>query len=109
MLNLPLRRYKHIATFEDEFATLTGDASKPYTTYGPDVAEVTLNPAKAPAKAADDDDDAEDLFGSDSEEEDPEEVKAREERLATYRAKKAAKPKTIAKSVVILDVKPWGM
>ncbi|KAI0127177.1 hypothetical protein BJ170DRAFT_624482 [Xylariales sp. AK1849] len=99
------RWYKHIATYEDEFATLSGDASKPYTTYGPEVSEVIVNPAKAPA--AKDDSDEEDLFGSDSEEEDPEEVKAREERLAAYREKKAAKPKTIAKTVVIMDIKPW--
>lgn len=101
------RWYKHIATFEDEFATLSGDAAKPYTAYGPEVSEVTLNPAKAPA-AADDDDD-EDLFDSDSEEEDAEAVKARADRLKAYREKKAAKPKTIAKSMVTLDVKPWGM
>ncbi|KAH6660165.1 hypothetical protein BKA67DRAFT_547082 [Truncatella angustata] len=101
------RWYKHIATFEDEFATLSGDASKPYTTYGPDVAEVTLNPAKAPEKAEEEEDDAEGLFDSDSEEEDAEAVKAREERLKAYREKKAAKPKTIAKSIVTLDVKPW--
>ncbi|KAI0137004.1 hypothetical protein BJ170DRAFT_711054 [Xylariales sp. AK1849] len=100
------RWYKHVATFEDEFATLSGDASKPYTAYGPDKAAVTLNPAKAPA-AEEEDDDAEDLFGSDSEEEDPEAVKAREERLAAYREKKAAKPKPLAKSIVTLDVKPW--
>ncbi|EFY87901.1 hypothetical protein J3459_010308 [Metarhizium acridum] len=98
------RWYKHIATFEDEFASLSGDASKPYTVYGPEAAEVTLNPAKAPA-AADDDDDV-DLFGSD-EEDDAEAERVREERLAEYRKKKEAKPKTIAKSVVTLDVKPW--
>ncbi|KHN95619.1 elongation factor 1-beta [Metarhizium album ARSEF 1941] len=98
------RWYKHIATFEDEFASLSGDASKPYTVYGPEAAEVTLNPSKAPA-AADDDDDV-DLFGSD-EEDDAEAERVREERLAEYRKKKEAKPKTIAKSVVTLDVKPW--
>ncbi|KAL6695619.1 hypothetical protein J3F84DRAFT_374839 [Trichoderma pleuroticola] len=98
------RWYKHIATYEDEFATLEGDASKPYTVYGPEVAEVTLNPAKAPA--AEDDDDV-DLFGSDDEEEDAEAARIREERLAAYREKKAAKPKVAAKSVVTLDVKPW--
>ncbi|KAK0758112.1 hypothetical protein N5P37_009410 [Trichoderma harzianum] len=98
------RWYKHIATYEDEFATLEGDASKPYTVYGPEVAEVTLNPAKAPA--AEDDDDV-DLFGSDDEEEDAEAARVREERLAAYREKKAAKPKVAAKSVVTLDVKPW--
>ncbi|KAK4063923.1 hypothetical protein V8C40DRAFT_237480 [Trichoderma camerunense] len=98
------RWYKHIATYEDEFATLEGDASKPYTVYGPEVAEVTLNPAKAPA--AEEDDDV-DLFGSDDEEEDAEAARVREERLAAYREKKAAKPKVAAKSVVTLDVKPW--
>ncbi|KAI3328933.1 hypothetical protein HD806DRAFT_266890 [Xylariaceae sp. AK1471] len=102
------RWYKHIASFEDEFATLSGDASKPYTAYGPDSAEVTLNPAKAPAaeEAAADEDDV-DLFGSDDEEEDAEAVRVREERLAAYREKKATKPKTTAKSVVTLEVKPW--
>ncbi|KAI8632390.1 hypothetical protein F5Y19DRAFT_462836 [Xylariaceae sp. FL1651] len=100
------RWYKHIASFEDEFATLSGDASKPYTVYGPDSAEVTLNPAKAPAAEAEDDDDV-DLFGSDDEEEDAEAVRVREERLAAYKAKKEAKPKVAAKSVVTLDVKPW--
>ncbi|KAI1858357.1 uncharacterized protein JN550_012722 [Neoarthrinium moseri] len=100
------RWYKHIATFEDEFATLSGDASKPYTAYGPDKAEATLNPAKAPAKD-EDEDDAEGLFDSDSEEEDAEAVKAREERLKAYRDKKAAKPKPVAKSIVTMDVKPW--
>ncbi|KAI1385074.1 putative elongation factor 1-beta [Hypoxylon trugodes] len=98
------RWYKHIASFEDEFPTLPGDASKPYTVYGPDEAAVTLNPAKAPDAAEDDD---VDLFGSDDEEEDAEAVRVREERLAAYKAKKEAKPKTIAKSMITLDVKPW--
>ncbi|KMU91699.1 elongation factor 1-beta [Coccidioides immitis H538.4] len=48
-----------------------------------------------------------DLFGSESEEEDPEVVAEREKRLAEYRAKKAAKPKPAAKSIVTLEVKPW--
>lgn len=102
------RWYKHIASFEDEFATLAGDASKPYTAYGPDEAEPTEAPAAAPAADAGGDEDDVDLFGSDDEEEDPEAVRAREERLAAYREKKAAKPKLAAKSVVTMDVKPWG-
>ncbi|KAI1810244.1 hypothetical protein GGS20DRAFT_568413 [Poronia punctata] len=101
------RWYKHIASFEDEFATLAGDASKPYTVYGPDSAEVTINPAQAPAAEEGGDDDDVDLFGSDDEEEDAKAAALREERLAAYREKKASKPKTIAKSVVTLDVKPW--
>ncbi|KAL7629411.1 Translation elongation factor 1 beta [Parahypoxylon ruwenzoriense] len=99
------RWYKHIASFEDEFPTLSGDAAAPYTTYGPEAIAATLNPAKAPEPAADEDD--VDMFGSDDEEEDAEAVRVREERLAAYRAKKEAKPKVTAKSVVTMDVKPW--
>ncbi|EAQ83055.1 hypothetical protein CHGG_10873 [Chaetomium globosum CBS 148.51] len=99
------RWYKHIASYEDEFPTLPGDASKPYTVYGPEVAAVTLNPAKAPAAEEEEDDDV-DLFGSD-EEEDAEAVRVREERLAEYRKKKEGKVKPAAKSIVTMDVKPW--
>lgn len=88
------RWWRHIASYEAEFATLPGDASKPYTVYGPDV-------------VAEEDDDV-DLFGSDDEAEDAEAARIREERLAAYKEKKAAKPKAAAKSVVIMDVKPWG-
>ncbi|CAI2349183.1 unnamed protein product [Caenorhabditis sp. 36 PRJEB53466] len=58
----------------------------------------------APAAAAEGDDF--DLFGSDDEE-DEEKKKIVEERLAAYAAKKSAKPGPIAKSSIILDVKPW--
>lgn len=100
------RWYKHIVSYDDDFATLPGDAAKPYTVYGPEVVAATLSPAKAPA--AEEDDDDVDLFGSDEEEEGAEAARVREERLAEYRKKKEAKPKVAAKSVVILDVKPWG-
>ena len=65
-------------------------------------------PAKAaPAKEEEEDDDV-DLFGSDDEsEEDEEKDKVRQERLAAYAAKKAKKPALIAKTSVLLDVKPW--
>ncbi|KAF7551192.1 hypothetical protein G7046_g7784 [Stylonectria norvegica] len=101
------RWYKHIETYEAEFPTLSGDASKPYTEYGPEVSELTINPAKAPETAEAEDDDDVDLFASDDEEEDAEAVRVREERLAAYNEKKAAKPKVAAKSVVTMDVKPW--
>jgi len=58
------------------------------------------------AKKEKDDDDDVDLFGSDGEEDD-EAAKVREQRLAEYAAKKSKKPTLIAKSNVILDVKPW--
>ena len=52
----------------------------------------------------------EDLFGSDSEEEDPAVAAERKKNLEEYKAKKAAKgPKPAAKSMVTLEVKPWGM
>mmetsp|Transcript_22380 Transcript_22380/g.36669 ORF Transcript_22380/g.36669 Transcript_22380/m.36669 type:complete len:270 (-) Transcript_22380:66-875(-) len=68
-------------------------------------------PSKQDKKAKDgdkeDDDDDFDLFGSDEEEEDEEEKEERKARLAQYAAKKAKKPGVIAKSNIILDVKPW--
>merc|ERR1711874_261153 len=64
-------------------------------------------PAKAATPAADDDDDDVDLFGSDDEEESAEKQRITEERLKAYHEKKAKKPKVIAKTSVLLDVKPW--
>jgi len=55
--------------------------------------------------AADDEEDFE-LFGSD-EEEDAEADRVKEERLKAYESKKAKKTVLIAKSNIILDVKPW--
>lgn len=52
----------------------------------------------------DDDDDDIDLFGSDEEDEEAERIK--QERLEAYAAKKAKKPALIAKSSILLDVKP---
>jgi elongation factor 1-delta len=63
-------------------------------------------PAAAPAAKEDDDDDV-DLFGSDDEEEDAAAAKVREDRLAAYAAKKSGKTAVIAKSSVLLDIKPW--
>jgi translation elongation factor EF-1beta len=63
---------------------------------------------KAPvaAKKGSDEDEDIDLFGSDDED-DEEKDKLKQERLDAYNAKKAKKPALIAKSSVILDVKPW--
>ncbi|KRX75089.1 Elongation factor 1-beta [Trichinella sp. T6] len=61
-----------------------------------------------PVASAEGDDEDIDLFGSSSEEEDSEEKKrVRQERLDAYAAKKAKKPVAVAKSNIILDVKPW--
>ena len=66
----------------------------------------------APAKEEVDEDEDIDLFG-DSEDEDEvaEQERIKAERIAAYNAKKAAKEekkgKIIAKSNIILDIKPW--
>lgn len=83
------RWFNHIATKAGEFSTLpaaTGSAAAP---------------------AEEDDDDEVDLFGSDDDEVDEEAEKLKAKRLAEYNAKKAAKPKPAAKSIVTMDVKPW--
>lgn len=53
---------------------------------------------------ADDDDDV-DLFGSEDEDEEAEKIK--EDRVKAYAEKKSKKPVLIAKSSILLDVKPW--
>lgn len=102
------RWYTHIASFESEFSTLPGDPSKGYSTYGPEVVQVTSNPKDAPKEEDEEEEEEEDLFGSDEEEEDAEAVAEREKRLAEYKKKKEGKTKPAAKSIVTLDVKPWG-
>ncbi|XP_030388597.1 probable elongation factor 1-beta [Scaptodrosophila lebanonensis] len=93
------RWYRQIASYEPKERSVWPGAPLPQLAGGkPTVA--------AAAKPAADDDDDVDLFGSD-EEEDAEAERIREERLAAYAAKKSKKPALIAKSSVLLDVKPW--
>ncbi|XP_035286079.1 elongation factor 1-delta-like isoform X4 [Anguilla rostrata] len=60
---------------------------------------------RAPVEEEEEEDDDLDLFGSDEEDEEAERI--REERLKAYAEKKAKKPALIAKSSILLDVKPW--
>lgn len=83
-----VRWLAHIHLYVDDFSSLPAAKS-------------------APAAAEEDDDSDVDLFGSDDEEVDEEAEKLKQQRLAEYNAKKAAKPKPAAKSLVTLDVKPW--
>ncbi|CAG8518672.1 6478_t:CDS:2, partial [Funneliformis caledonium] len=89
------RWYNQIASYSDSFLSLPG-TKKDASSYGPETS----------AEGKKDDDSDIDLFGSDNEE-DEEVERQKAERLAEYQRKKAAKPKVIAKSMVILDVKPW--
>ncbi|XP_078542767.1 elongation factor 1-delta isoform X2 [Lissotriton helveticus] len=79
----------------------------------PSVAPTTNALPSAPVKKVEvsaapeeDDDNDIDLFGSDDEE-DEEAERIREERLRQYAEKKSKKPGIIAKSSILLDVKPW--
>merc|ERR1712105_431387 len=64
-------------------------------------------PAKAAPAPAEEEDDDVDLFGSSDEEESEEKKRITEERLKAYHEKKSKKPQVIAKTSVLLDVKPW--
>merc|ERR1711972_700419 len=93
-----LRWYNHIKSFAagmKQFPKAEKDAS------------AYVSGAAASASAAADDDDDVDLFGSDEEEDDEEKKRITEERLKAYAEKKAKKPALIAKTSVLLDVKPW--
>jgi len=67
--------------------------------------KVVVQKAPAPADEDEDDDSDMDLFGSDAEDE--EAAKVRQARVDEYAAKKSKKPALIAKSSILLDVKPW--
>jgi elongation factor 1-beta len=88
------RWHKHIDFHVKKGASFPGE-KKSLESYGP---------AESATAAAAADDDL-DLFGESSEDEEAERAKA--ERLAAYQAKKALKPAVIAKSSVVIDVKPW--
>ncbi|XP_077078136.1 eukaryotic translation elongation factor 1 delta a (guanine nucleotide exchange protein) isoform X3 [Siphateles boraxobius] len=93
-----------LSKLESRMATLEkgqSPASKSVT-----VTKVVAAPIQKVEKhnGADDDDDI-DLFGSDEEDEEAERIKA--ERVKEYSQRKAKKPALIAKSSILLDVKPW--
>ncbi|XP_046497737.1 elongation factor 1-delta isoform X2 [Equus quagga] len=81
-------------------------ATAPQTQHVSPMRQVEPPTRKAATATEDDEDDDIDLFGSD-EEEDKEAAKLREERLRQYAEKKAKKPVLVAKSSILLDVKPW--
>ncbi|KAI8881087.1 hypothetical protein K501DRAFT_253825 [Backusella circina FSU 941] len=87
--------YPHLARWYAHIAAVKGLDAK------------TAAAAPAAAAAAEEDEDDIDLFGSDDEEVDEAAEKLKAQRVAEYNAKKAAKPKPVAKTTVTLDVKPW--
>ena len=93
-----LRWYNHMKSFDTNEKKTFPNKQAP--------AKFTGGSGSAATKNEDDADDV-DLFGSDDEEEDAEAARVREERLKAYAAKKSNKPALIAKSSIVLDVKPW--
>ncbi|CAH1788689.1 unnamed protein product [Owenia fusiformis] len=96
-----LRWYNHIASYASQKSGFPGE-KKALSEYGPSA-------AATPAAANDDEDsdDDIDLFGSDEEEDDEDMQKKKQALVDAYNAKKGKKPALIAKSMIILDVKPW--
>merc|ERR1712127_148794 len=75
----------------------------------PSAPQPSAEPPKPAAKVEEEeeeDDDDVDLFGDDDED-DEEAEKIKQERIAAYSARKSKKPVLIAKSNIILDIKPW--
>merc|ERR1712012_1276677 len=101
--------YKRLEALEKEnkeLRKITDELRALILTVQSSVGGAPAKPAAKPAAADDDDDDDDfDMFGSDSDDEEAQKLK--EKRLAEYAEKKSKKPGPIAKSNVILDVKPW--
>ena len=91
-----LRWYNHIKSYGNEVHKFSGQKCT--------LEQLGFKGASKKEKNDDDDDDF-DIFGSDDDDEEAERIK--EERLKMYAEKKAKKPAVIAKSSIILDVKPW--
>ncbi|XP_068381605.1 elongation factor 1-delta isoform X1 [Eschrichtius robustus] len=81
-------------------------ATAPQTQHVSPMRQVEPPARKVATATEDDEDDDIDLFGSD-EEGDKEAAQLREERLRQYAERKAKKPAPVAKSSILLDVKPW--
>ncbi|KAF7794873.1 hypothetical protein EIP86_006015 [Pleurotus ostreatoroseus] len=90
-----VRWFTHIKSYTAEFNALPGSSTAGEAFFG-----------GAKEEAAAEDDDEVDLFGSDDEE-DAEAERIKAERVAVYTARKANKPKAVAKSLVTMEVKPW--
>lgn len=101
-----LRWYNHINSYSADLKLAFPGVQRPINEYGPSQSTAATS-AKAAAKDDDDDDDDFDLFGDDDEDVAEAAEKLKQDRLAAYAQKKSKKPALVAKSNIILDVKPW--
>lgn len=99
-------KYPHARRWWNQIASYSADERKKWAGVKKTLSDFgATSSGGAPAAAKADDDDF-DPFASDDEE-DAEAEKAKAARVAAYQEKKSKKPALIAKSNVILDVKPW--
>jgi len=112
-----LRWFRHITSFGADAAVFPAAGVDTAKLVGVAAAAAAAKPAAAaaaaPARPAkkveeeeEEDDDDFDMFASDDEVDEEAEAE-KQKRLAAYAEKKAKKPALIAKSNIILDVKPW--
>lgn len=95
-----------LSKMESRVSVLEKRTTTPAVNGNAAVHKSTPDPQKSTtAPVKEDDEDDIDLFGSD-EEVDEEAERLKEQRLQEYAAKKAKKPALIAKSSILLDVKP---
>jgi len=102
-LHHALRWYKHIASYGADKKALPG-VKQHVDAYGSSAANGAAKSAGAGEGGEEEDFE---LFGSDDEQQDEEAERVKAERLAAYAAKKSTKAVIIAKSNIVLDVKPW--
>ena len=98
-----LRWYNHIKSYEKEKASLPG-VKKALGKYDLTNVEDTAESGATDGKDGNDGD----LFGSDEEGGREEARRLREECLAQHKSKKAKIPALVAKSSLLLDVRPWS-
>jgi len=100
----PDKKYPHLSRWYTQIKSYNANERKAFTGVKKSLADYGVTSGGGDSKA-DNDDDFE-LFGSDDEV-DEEAEKAKAERVKAYQEKKSKKAAVIAKSNVILDVKPW--
>lgn len=100
----PDQKFAHLSRWYNQIKSYSPNERKSFAGVKKSLSDYGVT-SGGDSKAADNDDDFE-LFGSDDEV-DEEAEKAKAERVAAYNEKKSKKKAVIAKSNVILDVKPW--
>jgi len=104
-------KYPHLARWASHIESFTTEERSAFS--DKDIPSSLTSNAKsavngnAKESAVKDDDDDFDMFGSDNESDDEDAKAEKEARLKAYQEKKSKKVAVIAKSSIVLDVKPW--